>query len=229
MRYDAAIFDLFGTLVDFLPDEDYESAALQVASVLDIPTGDFRRVWSDTRVARDLGRFGSVECDLRNALLILGVPIVSDRVREAARIRLDLYTRNLEPRAGAVDTLTRMRALGLKVGLITVCGPEIHQLWSGSALSPLMDTAVFSCIEGLTKPDPELYLRTCRRLQVQPERCLYVGDGSYTELAGASTVGMHAVMIRRGYRGSPDSSSSDIEEWTGDYVSELPELLALVE
>ena len=228
-RYDAVIFDLFGTLIDFLPDEDYELAVSQVADILSVPFDDFKRVWSASRNTRDLGTFGSVEGDLRNALDTLGLPIPPDKVAQAAKIRLDLYWRNLEPRAGAVETLAALRALGLKTGLITVCAPELHQLWSGSALSPLMDAAVFSCIEGLTKPDPEIYLTACRRLQVTPERCLYVGDGGYRELAGAQVVGMHPVMIERGCKGSVGARFGDIEEWSGDYISELPEILTLVQ
>lgn len=40
---------------------------------------------------------------------------------------------------------------------------------------------------------------------------------------------MRPVMIERGMKGAPAVRFGDIEEWSGDYVSTLPELLKLVE
>ena len=40
----------------------------------------------------------------------------------------------------------------------------------------LIDEPLFSCVEGLVKPDPDLYLRACGRLGVKPRDCVYVGD-----------------------------------------------------
>ncbi len=43
MRYDAVIFDLYGTLVDNFPGEAFESTAADMASCLGVPLLDFVR------------------------------------------------------------------------------------------------------------------------------------------------------------------------------------------
>ena len=40
-----------------------------------------------------------------------------------------------------------------------------------------------------------MYLTACERLRVEPEECLYVGDGGSRELTGAAAVGMTAVRL----------------------------------
>jgi putative hydrolase of the HAD superfamily len=229
MKYDAVVFDLFGTLVDYLPEQDHDDASSKLAAVLGVPVDVYRRVWSLTMPDRDVGRFGSVEADIENAVRILGIHPDRALIEEAAQIRLNLYKRGLEPRASAVETLTSLRSTGHKIGLITVCGAEVITLWDDTQFSPLIDVAIFSCLDGLSKPDPKIYRLACERLDVMPERCLYIGDGSNQELSGAQSIGMHPVLIKRGFKDGKDTSQSAIEEWNGLAISSLPEILDIVE
>jgi putative hydrolase of the HAD superfamily len=228
MRYKAVIFDLFGTLVDLLSEEEYKAGHAQWTAVLNAPFDDFRKVWSSTIVERDTGRFGSLEGDLLNALGSLGLQATDDQIRQAVNTRLDLFRKNLAPRKGAVETLAALRARGLKTALISVCGGEIPSIWPETAFAPLMDCAVFSCSVGLMKPEPEIYHLACKELGVRPEDCLYVGDGGYYELAGAETVGMHSMLIKVPHDPYPYTSRQEALEWQGPTISSLPELLDLV-
>ena len=76
----------------------------------------------------------------------------------------------------------------------------------------------------MTKPDRRIYQMACERLGVSPEACLYVGDGGSKELTGASDSGMQAVLIRAPY----DTVNGNREEWPGERITGLPEVLALV-
>ena len=96
--------------------------------------------------------------------------------------------------------------------------------------APLVDVAVFSCLEGVQKPAPRIYQLAVERLAVRPENCLYIGDGDSQELTGASQVGMYPVLIR-----NPDEDSTDVHrvdyeagEWEGPVISSLREVLTLV-
>jgi len=51
---------------------------------------------------------------------------------------------------------------------------------------------VFSHAAGLMKPDPAIYITTCRELDVSPKHALFVGDGA-DEVAGARAAGLEAV------------------------------------
>ncbi len=46
-RYAAVIFDMFGTLVDNVSQEDYQRVLTDMASVLSAPPDDFVRLWND--------------------------------------------------------------------------------------------------------------------------------------------------------------------------------------
>ena len=229
MRYQAVIFDLFGTLVDFLTDKEYAAGRAEVAAVLDAPLDDFRRVWSTTHRDRDRGLFGSPEGDLANAARLLGLQTSAEQIRQAAQVCLKLYHKNLTPRKGAIETLTALRANGLKTGLITGCAWEIPALWPDTAFVPLFDHTVFSCVAGMSKPQSEIYHLACERLGIQPEHCLYVGDGGSNELAGAEAVGMDAVLIKVPEDPYPYTSRQEALEWQGPTITSLPELLDLIE
>ena len=92
-----------------------------------------------------------------------------------------------------------------------------------------MDATVFSCLAGVRKPDPRIYLLATEQLAVRPEECLYIGDGSSHELTGAASVGMHPVLIRVPYEDTPDAVRINEEEWDGPRVSSLTEVLTLLE
>ena len=132
----------------------------------------------------------------------------------------------MTPQPGAIETLSCLRQDGYKTGLISDCTHEIPVVWPETPFAPLIDAAIFSCLVGFRKPDPRIYQLAARQLDVQPEQCLYVGDGGSQELSGALKIGMHPVLIR------PDADSSEPhlinrEGWDGPVVSSLRDVLTL--
>ena len=228
MKYQAVIFDLFGTLVDFLTDDEYKAAHAKVAAILNVPLDDFRRVWAQTLSQRDKGLFGSLEGDLANAARLLGLQQSVDQLHKAAEVRLKLYSKNLTPRKGAIETLNALHTAGLKTGLISGCAWEVPLLWPNTLFASLIEAPVFSCSVGLSKPEPKIYELACEGLGVLPKDCLYVGDGGYYELAGARQVGMDAVLIKVADDPYPYTSRQEALEWQGPTITSLPELLNLV-
>ena len=91
-----------------------------------------------------------------------------------------------------VTALAAIRRLGVKVGLISNCTAEEVAPWERSALRALFDDAVLSFQVGYAKPARQIYLLACQRLEVQPGRSIFVGDGGSDELAGAASAGMTA-------------------------------------
>ncbi|HEY94165.1 MAG TPA: HAD family hydrolase, partial [Dehalococcoidia bacterium] len=81
-------------------------------------------------------------------------------------------------------------------------------------LSDYFDVSVFSCRVGIMKPDPRIYHIACDQLSLEPEECLFVGDGDSSELSGAAGVGMSTVLI----------SESEVEHWSGRQISSLEEI-----
>jgi putative hydrolase of the HAD superfamily len=78
----------------------------------------------------------------------------------------------------------------------------------------------------LKKPDAQIYNLACEQLEVEPNKCLYFGDGDSNELLGASQYGMDAVMIR-------DPNEIDpyrlVEvDWKGRKIENFAEIIDLL-
>lgn len=225
MKYKAVIFDLFGTLVDDLAGPGYEDILGQMASVLCVSASDFRRLWSDTYYERNTGSFDSIQDNIAYICHQLETQAEQDDTRRAAHIRHD-FKRGvmLAPREDVLEVLSRLKSQGLKIGLVSNCTPDAPAIWPDTPLARLFDVTVFSSLAGILKPDPRIYLLVTERLGVQPEDCLYVGDGGSQELTGADKVDMTPVLIR-----VTGENSVVREKWDGPIVSSMTEILALVE
>ena len=207
------IFDLWGTLVPFraaLQDE----ALAQIASGLGARFDEFMRAWRAEYARRITG---DLESSLRAACHAVGVAIDDAGVQRALQIRYAAHSAMFVPRPDAALVLRRLRAMGYRTGLLTNCTSEVPQLWRDGPLASLVDAEVFSCAEGLSKPDPAIYALAASRLSVQASRCVFVGDGADGELTGASAAGMHAILLRPGDTDPPAG-------WAGPAISALSDL-----
>ena len=93
-----------------------------------------------------------------------------------------------EDDAAALERAVRTaRAAGLRTGLLSNAGGCGRPEWPD-----LFDTVVLSGIAGVAKPDPEAFLLVADRLDVAPERCVFVDDLRRNVL-GAAAVGMTGV------------------------------------
>ncbi len=226
MKYRAVVFDLFDTLVDNALPEDFQRNGLQMASCLSAPGKGFVSLWRETFPERVRGVFGTIEESIEHVSRLLGLQSEPNSIAKAAEVRSELTRRQLTPRPGAVKALVQLRSAGHKIGLISNSTPEVPQLWQETAFAPLVDAAVFSCIEGLTKPDARIYRLACTRMAVAPGNCLFIGDGGSEELTGAARVGMHPVLVRVPNR--PLSAGSEADSWQGPTITSLAEVLDLV-
>jgi putative hydrolase of the HAD superfamily len=227
MKYQAVIFDLFGTLVENFSRAEYEKTLAEMANILNAPPDAFIRLWSDTFNRRATGVFKSAGACARHICRELDVPVTGEQIERVGRIRYDYTFKNMKPRPDAAATLTALKSRGHKTGLISDCTAETPVAWQFSPLAPLFDVTVFSCRAGVKKPDARIYQLAAEKLAVKPEECLYIGDGSSRELTGASGVGMRAVIIRAPEEVA-DAHTIEREEWRGPSVSSLTEVLGLL-
>lgn len=229
MKYSAVIFDLFGTLIDTSSRAEYERVLSEMAVILAAPRQEFTQLWFDTFNLRTTGVLISPEGNIDYICRQLGVSFMDAQLKRASRIRFNFTVDSLKPRPDALETLGFLRANGYKVGLISDCSTEVPTAWKDTLLAPLIDVPVFSCVAGVKKPDPRIYLMALEQLNVKPQDCLYVGDGSSQELSGAQKVGMHPILIRVPHEMNEDAYRIDEEEWQGPAISSLSEVLGLLE
>ena len=228
-KYSAVIFDLFGTLVDNLSVREYDSVLRQMALLLSAPPDDFVWLWFDTFNKQATGVFQSSEATIEYICRKLRVHPEDTQTKLAARIMFDFIACSMTPRPDAIEVLSHLKLDGYKTGLITDCSSEAPAIWKTTSFAPWIDVAVFSCSVGLRKPDPCIYCLAADQLAVEPETCLYIGDGSSQELTGASQVGMHPVLIRVPYEDRADTHRLDREEWASPVISSLKEVINLLD
>ncbi|HUV87005.1 MAG TPA: HAD-IA family hydrolase [bacterium] len=226
-KYDAVIFDVFGTLVDIFSLEEYRVFLNDLCAVLGVSPAAFMSLWDEKADDRALGRVPVAE-QLRALCRELGVDVTPAQLERAVEMRVDFVRGVLVPRDDAASTLAALRERGLKIGVISDCSEEVVAAWPETPLAPLVDEAVLSAAVGMKKPDPRVYELACRRLGVEAAACLFVGDGGSRELTGASAVGMDAVLIRVPDDAGDDAFRRDAEEWDGARVAALQEVLELV-
>ncbi|MEW6059653.1 MAG: HAD-IA family hydrolase [Actinomycetota bacterium] len=227
-RFGAVIFDLFGTLVYEFPRADWDRWFVRSAEALGIDAVAFRREWEATSVQRQTGRLGDAEANIRELCRRVGVDPSPDQVAAALEVRMVMYKRWFVPTPGTIDTLRWLRARRVPTALISQCAPDTPPLWRASPLAELVDVEVFSSEVGLRKPDPAIYLHACRGLGVAPDVCLYIGDGSYSELSGAKAVGMTAVLVLDPEVEPGGIARSEADEWTGERITSIAEVPGLL-
>lgn len=227
-RFDAVAFDLFGTLVFEFPRADWFAWLDASAAMLEVDAEAYRAAWAATAIDRQTGRVGDLAEHVRTLAARAGGWPGEDRVAQVLEMRAELYRRWFVPRPGAIEVLTTLRDREVPTALVSMCASDTPPLWRGSPLGGMVDVEVFSCEVGLRKPDPRIYRLAAERLGVDPERCLYVGDGAYGELSGAAAVGMHAVLIRDPADAEIEALRPEAEEWDGPSIEDLREVTELV-
>ncbi|KKN61200.1 hypothetical protein LCGC14_0524410 [marine sediment metagenome] len=226
MKYQAVIFDLFGTLVDSYSIQGYNRLLTDMTAALELPGDDFSKIWRDTTYERGIGIFKTTEENIRHICNKLGASISEENIGKCEQVRLENTRRALTPKNGAVDTLKDLKGLGYKIGLITNCSCEAPLLWKNTEFSHLFDATVFSASVGLKKPDAQIYHLACEQLGVEPNECLYIGDGDSNELSGASQLGMDAVMIRDPNETDPYRLVN--VDWDGRKIENFMEIMDLI-
>jgi putative hydrolase of the HAD superfamily len=210
----AVIFDLWDTLVEW-PAEEGTRLAETLAKLARLPLPDFELRLRANYRALQTG-------PLLPAYRLLGIP--EEHLAAAVGAHHELARRTLQLRAGAAVALGRLRARGLKLGLISVCSEDVPARWPETDLAGLFDAETFSSQCGLMKPDAEIYLLTTRALEVEPSECLFVGDGANDELAGARRVGIEPVLF---LPAGECPRWPEVRSWNGLRVSSIEEVLEL--
>lgn len=231
MKYQAVIFDLFGTLVRNFSTKEYQEVLAQMAEAISVSASDFIKHWYGAARERNTGTGGlqSIQDSVRHIGKVLGHDVSDSQMEQAIKARLDYIKWMLTPRPGVSETISYLKSKSCKIGLLSDSSIEIPLVWERTPLACQFDVAVFSCLVGLKKPDPKIYELACERLNVPAGNCLFIGDGGSRELSGAAKAGMHPVMIEAYGKAELPQSNSEAADWTGPVISSLEEVKGLIE
>lgn len=188
-RIDAIIFDLYGTLLEV----DAYSIHREIPRLLGVRP----RAWLElvrekllTTSFPDAAAFSRFICD---QLAPGHDPELEQRVIDLVEAELE----SVYPQEGVLSLLSFLKRRGYKLGLLSNLSSTYKQPVFDFKLDEHFDAMSFSCDEGMKKPDPEIYLRLCSKLGVDPSNVLVVGDSLKTDIEAPARLGMMTLKVGR--------------------------------
>lgn len=115
--------------------------------------------------------------------------------------------------------LARLHEAGLTLGIISNFEEWLEVLLERLDITRYLPVRVISGIEGVEKPDPEIFEIALSRAGVSAQNSVYVGDNPVFDIEPAAAVGMFPVLIDRRKRH---------EELNGTRITSMAELPALI-
>jgi putative hydrolase of the HAD superfamily len=226
---EGVLIDLYGTLVPAVSRLNRASHLHAMAKILGVDPVSFENDWAESIGERVFGHLGSLEETVVAIAGRQGIRPASDGVRRAVEIRLAFSRSTLDSCGPVLPGLDALRAAGLRLAVVSDCSEETARLWPSTLLGERIKATVFSCSEGVCKPNPTMYRLALERLGLPSGRCAYVGDGGSRELTGATAMGLAAYLYRfPGDEGEPDARYDPDTAWSGPELGDLRELLSTV-
>ena len=183
---EAVLFDWNNTLVNFEWDDELVEVGHRAGLGHDDP--EFTARWRDAMLGG--GNDDRRYADILGELGVADPDAFIDAEHEAWRPAHSVL-------ASAQALLEALRSRGLKTGLVANAWPDpgrvLQQDAEAFGLADKLDVLVYSEEVGRRKPDPEIFLHACRRLEVEAVATMYVGDNLVTDVQGAAAVGMTTV------------------------------------
>jgi HAD superfamily hydrolase (TIGR01509 family) len=99
------------------------------------------------------------------------------------------------PLPGIADALGELRALGLRLVVVSNADGTVERGLTRAGLRALLDVVVDSHLVGFEKPDPRIFRHALAHSGARPATTLHVGDLYAADVAGARAAGVHALLL----------------------------------
>jgi len=118
---------------------------------------------------------------------------------------------------------------GYRLGLVsnTISSIEIPQALREQELTGFFETVILSCVVGMRKPDPAILLEATKRMQIDPAKCVYIGNLLHRDVQSSQKAGLAKVIIRRDPETFAEHQAKYPELIADEYIDNLNELLEI--
>lgn len=212
---DAALLDLYDTVAR----TRWRDLSDRISNELSIDMAALYRAYDVTRPERSVGAFVGPEGDMAAIVEAAGFdpsPALIDRLvsmeREFTEHGVDLWEDSL-------PVVAELRQRGVKTALVSNCSHSTRGIVERLGLVDAFDEVILSFEVGLRKPDPAIYREALRRVDVEPDRAVFVDDQQeYCD--GAASIGIATYLIDRTGDATPDEDGHRV-------IGDLRALLAV--
>jgi REG-2-like HAD superfamily hydrolase len=134
-----------------------------------------------------------------HSLLDAGVDLPREELLSAGNALYDWYQQpsQWEPYPEVLETLDRAHERGLRQGVVSDWGTDLVPILHAHEVTRHLDFVVASAAMGTAKPHPDIFRFALARAGLEPSDVVYVGDSYVSDVLGARTVGIAAVLIDR--------------------------------
>ena len=209
MRYTDLVFDLYGTLVDIHTEEDdtvWEKTAIYFGFYGAHYTGtELKAAFEDAMAERKAKAGQRYECFPDLPFEPVMAQLFRDRGVEEDADRLGIQASQLFRIAsmeyihlypGALDALAVLRQKGYRLWLLSnaqrvFTAFELRHLGLGAQLDGIYISSDFGC----RKPDGRFFRALLDEQNLDPAKCLMIGNDRDTDIAGARAAGMDTLYM----------------------------------
>jgi beta-phosphoglucomutase family hydrolase len=185
MKISAVIFDVDGTMIDNNPYHKKAWSVFLKKHEISLDTFDYRKL------------FGKHNKEILN--FVFGRELSAEESKEHAfekeAIYREIYRPHIKPQKGLVKLLQECKAMGIKLGTATSAPPEnLDFVLDELGVRSYFDACVDASQVNKSKPNPEIFYLTARKLKKHANECLVFED-SPSGIKGAINAGMKVIGV----------------------------------
>ena len=205
VRYEAVLFDFFGTLVEYQPDrarlEYPRSHRLLSSWGHSLTHQTFITQWDhasanlELRAAASFEEFTMADAALAFSLTC-DLQLSPDRCQELGSTFVTEWQQHIRPIDGVAELLARL-ARSVRLGIVsnTNDAAMVPSILRSMGVADAFEVVVLSVSHGYRKPHPSIYRAALDHLGCPAEQVAFVGDSYDADYIGAELAGMTAYLI----------------------------------
>ena len=187
MDLEAVIFD-YGEVLSGPPDPEAHRNLLHIAGVAEAP---FEKAYWAHRLDYDADILNG-QTYWQTVARDTGVHFTAEQISRLLEQDAIMWM-NLNP--AMLAWIPRIKQAGFRLGILSNMGDGVlDYLRPRFPWLAQFDHLTWSCELGVVKPDPAIYLHTVKKLNVSPDRALFI-DNLQKNIVGAEAIGLHAALF----------------------------------
>ena len=212
------LFDLDGTLIDSVPD---------LAFVINHMLHTLGRQTFDEKTIRYWVGNGA-QILVKRALLgkrEVDEPVDEALFAKALEIFFDYYSKHLcvstHPYPHVIETLKAFKERGYRLAIVTNKPTQfVPPILKGLGMDELFEYYIGGDSLPVKKPDPAPLLHVCKKLNVNVDQCVMVGD-SKNDIIAAKAASMQSIGVTYGYNYGEDIATYKPDVVVDDFIEIL--------
>ena len=198
---DAALLDLYDTVAR----TRWRELSDRISDELGVDVAALYRAYTVTRAERSIGAFNGPEGDMTAIVEAAGFESRPELIDSLVAMERRFTETGVELWEDSLPVVFELRQRGVRTALVSNCSHSTRGIVDRLGLVDAFDEVILSFEVGLRKPDPAIYREALRRVDVQPDRAVFVDDQQeYCD--GAASIAIQTYLIDRTGDATPDEN-----------------------